>query len=863
MKKNISVFLFLFLVLLSLRSQTLNISGEVKDVSGVLPGVVVTVTTDDVTNVISYGITDDSGKFLLKKIDLEKGKFVIARFIGYATQRVPLVKDKTFYSIFLKEKAVQLKEVKIKAAKITGSGDTIRYYASSFAKKNDVTLGDVLKRMPGFQLSDEGRLKYQGKEISDFYVEGSNIMGDKYPIAVNSIHQNDVGSVEVLENHQSIKLFDDLLYSDKTAVNITLKEKAKNRWVGALNIGGGVPNLWSVDVNAMRFAKKIKMLDTYKGNNTGNDVSDIGNPFLDLSGGAGEDAREIITVQNASNPFLEKRKTLFNKSHLLSLNNQVLLSKSFILTPQLNLSRSSFDNDEEEDKTYFLEGGKTLDIFTREKGLLKKWQIDPTVRLEANTQEMYFNNVLSANVVHKENEVSVTGTYPNSKNSDMDYANICNDFDMLFRIGQKVIGVKSKNRWSRRPQDMQIKQDDLFVDEHLKTEVFNSQTSANQVFSFGKYTFSLDEGYSFSTQLLKSRLSGIEELYSSNVSQNNFHYHTALLYAKPSLAANLGVLKTTFSIPVSYNSNKYTDKYAGQAYSKNKWLISPSVSAMWVINKKYTLSCSGGWKKEPESPLNFYASPMLSSYPFMQTGLLNFNDTETANAGFLIRYKNILRGLFCNGGYNRLWQHSDLMNAQNLNNEYVIMGLAKNPHTATSDNFFANLNYMINQIKGGVSLKGSYSVSHNHFLQDEVQQYTISKNKQLSANIYSSPSSSFDLNYTFTFSENTYRQKGKSEQSSNSIHQVLSLTLAPLKKGNVVLTGNHYNNALESGHKDLFLVDAAINYKLSQQWNFQLLAQNIFNEKEFSYVSYTEMMAVERKYQIRPYSLLFSVITHF
>jgi len=191
------------------------------------------------------------------------------------------------------------------------------------------------------------------------------------------------------------------------------------------------------------------------------------------------------------------------------------------------------------------------------------------------------------------------------------------------------------------------------------------------------------------------------------------------------------------------------------------------------------------------------------------------------------------------------------------------MGLAKNPHTATSDNFFANLNYMINQIKGGVSLKGSYSLSHNRFLQDEVQQYAISKMKQLSANIYSSPSSSFDLNYTFTFSEKTYRQKGKSEQSSNSIHQVLSLTLAPLKKGNVVLTGNHYNNALESGHKDLFLVDAAINYKLSQQWNFQLSAQNIFNEKEFSYVSYTEMMAVERKYQIRPYSLLFSVITHF
>ena len=97
-------------------------------------------------------------------------------------------------------------------------------------------------------------------------------MSLKYSIAVNSLRHDDVGSVEAIENHQPIKLFEDLLFSNKTAVNITFKEKAKNRWAGMIHAGAGLPRQWDMDANIMRFARKIKMLSTYKGNNTGNNV---------------------------------------------------------------------------------------------------------------------------------------------------------------------------------------------------------------------------------------------------------------------------------------------------------------------------------------------------------------------------------------------------------------------------------------------------------------------------------------------------------------------------------------------------------------------------------------------------------------
>ena len=139
--------------------------------------------------------------------------------------------------------------------------------------------------------------------------------------------------------------------------------------------------------------------------------------------------------------------------------------------------------------------------------------------------------------------------------------------------------------------------------------------------------------------------------------------------------------------------------------------------------------------------------------------------------------------------------------------------------------------------------------------------------KQLIVNINSSPLSMLDIDYTFSYSNNNYQLKGKEKQWSDNIHQKLSLTFIPIEKLNVVVTGNNYFNTLESENKNTLLVDADLNYRFFSKWSFRLSAQNLFNQREFSYVSYTDtytdMMSYERKYRIRPFLLLLWVITSF
>ena len=191
------------------------------------------------------------------------------------------------------------------------------------------------------------------------------------------------------------------------------------------------------------------------------------------------------------------------------------------------------------------------------------------------------------------------------------------------------------------------------------------------------------------------------------------------------------------------------------------------------------------------------------------------------------------------------------------------MGLTHNPYSTKTDNVVGNISYMIGAINGGASLRGLYSHSDSYFMQNGSQQYSTSSMKQLSLNVYSSPLNALDIDYTISYSNNNYHLEGKAKQSSDNIHQKLSLTFIPIEKLNVVLIGNNYYNTLESGNKNTLLVDADLNYRFSSKWSFRLSAQNLFNQREFSYISYTDMMSYERKYRIRPFSLLLSVITSF
>lgn len=121
--------------------------------------------------------------------------------MSFAKQSIPLDSATFPLTVHMEPGSITLKEVAVKADRIREQGDTITYNVGSFAQQQDRSIGDVLKRMPGINVESSGKIQYQGEDINKFYIEGSDMLGGKYGIATNGISHDDVGSVEVMENH--------------------------------------------------------------------------------------------------------------------------------------------------------------------------------------------------------------------------------------------------------------------------------------------------------------------------------------------------------------------------------------------------------------------------------------------------------------------------------------------------------------------------------------------------------------------------------------------------------------------------------------------------------------------------------------
>src|SRR5690606_2254708 len=104
------------------------------------------------------------------------------------------------------EKTMELKEVIVKAPKIRQLGDTIVYDVASFTNEIDRSIGDVLKKLPGIKVMSSGQILYQNKPISKFYIEGLDLLKGKYGLATQNVDASKVSTVQILENHQPLKV---------------------------------------------------------------------------------------------------------------------------------------------------------------------------------------------------------------------------------------------------------------------------------------------------------------------------------------------------------------------------------------------------------------------------------------------------------------------------------------------------------------------------------------------------------------------------------------------------------------------------------------------------------------------------------
>ena len=312
--------LALAMLTVAVSAQTI-LTGTVRtpDGRGVDYASVTAAPADAPRNFLASAFTDESGRFRLA-VAYDCDSIVLrVTSIDIAPAVLTVPNRSADHLITATESTIELQEVIVKAKKIYSRGDTVNYSVAAFIDANDRALADVLRRMPGISVAGSGQISYQGKPIKNFYIEGMDLMKSHYGIATNNLDPNDIATVQVLESHQDIKALQGLRPEEQASINIRLKEGVKGVFTLIATPGGGYGDgaLWNNSAMATFFRRNSQFLATYKGNNTGDDLSqELYTSDKDYSR-----TSEIAAAAMPAAPGLDKRLYYRNRSHSATFNN--------------------------------------------------------------------------------------------------------------------------------------------------------------------------------------------------------------------------------------------------------------------------------------------------------------------------------------------------------------------------------------------------------------------------------------------------------------------------------------------------------------------------------------------------------------
>lgn len=203
----------------------------------------VSITKPGTQKPYKYALSDDKGKTVFEKV--AAGKYVLkAELLGYK----PLTKD-----IEVKGKldlgALKMDPDKqvLDAASVSAAGnpivikkDTIEYNASSFKTTENDVLEDLLKKLPGVEVSEDGTVTANGQTISKITIDGKTFFLDDPQLASKNIPAKIVEKVKVVEKKSDQAEFtgiDD--GNDETIIDLSIQKGMMNGLFGNVMAGVG------------------------------------------------------------------------------------------------------------------------------------------------------------------------------------------------------------------------------------------------------------------------------------------------------------------------------------------------------------------------------------------------------------------------------------------------------------------------------------------------------------------------------------------------------------------------------------------------------------------------------------------------
>jgi hypothetical protein len=319
--------------------------GTVKDsIGNVLELANVIAINQDTKALESYAITNNKGYFALS-LGKNNNYRVQVSYIGLKNvDAIITVKEENISQDFILTSNNTLDTIELTyEMPVRVKGDTLVYNADSFQNGTERKLEDVLEKLPGVEINEDGQVEVEGKVVNKLMVNGKDFFDGDTKIATKNIPSNAVDKIQVLRNYSEVGQLSRITNNqDNFALNIQLKKGKENFWFGNVTAGGGSSpdeQLYLAQPKLFYYSPKFSLNLIGDLNNTG----EIGLSRRDLrnfGGGFGSRApsRSSGTNINLGNNDLG---FLTNQNNALRIENK-LGTTNFSYSPNSVLDISGF-----------------------------------------------------------------------------------------------------------------------------------------------------------------------------------------------------------------------------------------------------------------------------------------------------------------------------------------------------------------------------------------------------------------------------------------------------------------------------------------------------------------------------------------
>lgn len=267
-------FLTFSVAAFSQNSSRITIKGVLVDTSGApLPFSTVMLLEPKDSALVNFGRTGDNGEFEFKNVKRQKYIFK-ASFVGLLPCQYDVIPNESAVvemgKLVMKPITKELLEVVVKTARapLSIKGDTIEYNAASFKVPPGSTVEDLLRKLPGVQVNQDGSITAQGQDVKKVTVDGKSFFGADPKLATKNLPADAINKVQVFNDktEQSKITGVDDGKKEKT-INLELKEDAKKGGFGKIKVGAGTDSRVEARGNYNRFDPKQQFSVIGFGNN--------------------------------------------------------------------------------------------------------------------------------------------------------------------------------------------------------------------------------------------------------------------------------------------------------------------------------------------------------------------------------------------------------------------------------------------------------------------------------------------------------------------------------------------------------------------------------------------------------------------